>query len=445
MAELEERLKEIALKLPEIYLPSNKNEMEKWAVVACDQYSSNKEYWHDVEKITEGSPSTLNLIFPECYLDEPDAEKRIREIKRTMTEYLEKGILTKNDPSFFLVERKTASGSVRHGLIAALDLEAYDYSKGSKSLIRATEGTIEERIPPRKKIREGAPLELPHILVLIDDPHKTVIEPLITRKNSFESMYDFDLMKNGGHIRGFRVDRREDIESIVSGFEKLADRETFKKQYGSTDVLLYAMGDGNHSLATAKAVWEEIKAAATSTSEIMNHPSRWALVEIENIHDEGIVFEPIHRVLFHCTSELFFRTLKELENITYKEVPSLNEIMASLSTQASTQRIGFCDSHTTGIIEIEAPSSTIAAGSLQKVIDTLIAENNNVEVDYIHGDEETYKLGRKEGNIGLFLPAISKKTFFRTIVQDKTFPRKTFSMGEADEKRYYIECRKIIP
>ncbi len=445
MTDLQHRLEKIALKVPEIYLPSRKDKMKEWAVVACDQYSSDTGYWHEVEKIVQDNPSTLNLIFPECYLNDPDHEERIHKINTTMKSYLDKNILSKTGPAFLVVERKTASGAIRHGLIAALDLEAYDYSKNSKSLIRATEGTIEDRIPPRKKIREGAPLELPHILVLIDDPGKTVIEPLAAKEESFECVYDFDLMKNGGHVRGFKIDDKETLESIVSAFENLADKDSFKTRYGTSSVLLYAMGDGNHSLATAKAVWEDTKKKNTGSPNIMNHPARWALVEIENIHDQGIVFEPIHRVLFNCSSETFFNALSASGVFTFSKRETLDEVVSKLKEPAISQRIGYCDKNSIGIIEISDPAATIAAGSLQKAIELLIKHENGVSVDYIHGDEETFSLGTRNDNIGLFLPAISKDTFFRTIVTDKTFPRKTFSMGEADEKRYYIECRKIIP
>ncbi len=444
MTDLQKRLEKIALRLPEVYLPANKDYMKEWAVVACDQYTSDTEYWKSVEEITAGKPSTVNLIYPECYLNEADAEKRIKRINETMNTYLTNEILLKNEPAFYLVERQTISGSVRYGLIAALDLEAYDYSKGSKSLIRATEGTIEDRIPPRKRIRIDAPLELPHILVLIDDPKKTVIEPLVNKKDTFNTMYDFDLMKEGGHIRGYKIDDYNTINSIAEALEKLADEDNFMKKYGSRDVLLYAMGDGNHSLATAKAVWEEIKKNSYSDSDLMNHPARWALVEIENIHDKGIVFEPIHRVLFNCTPETFFAELTESGEYVFEEKKNLSEVLNALEDQAGSHKIGYCDVNSLGIIKISDPSATIPAGSIQKIIDHLLVSQNEITVDYIHGKDETYKLGKQKGNIGIFLPSISKNTFFRTIVKDRTFPRKTFSMGEANEKRYYIECRKII-
>ncbi len=445
MNNLETIFKKIALKAPEIYLPKKKEWMRNWAVVACDQYTSETSYWEEVGEKVSKKPSTLHLIYPECYLGESHPEERIMQINRTMEKYLKDGTLSKNEPSFFLVERKTAAGVVRHGIIAALDLEAYNYSKGSSSLIRATEGTIESRIPPRKKIREKAPLELPHILVLIDDPEKTVIEPLISNKEAFEVMYDFDLMKNGGHLKGFKVNDSKSISSIVSSLQKLADPVHFKKKYGTDDVLLYAMGDGNHSLATAKSVWEDVKKKLSTDPECMKHPSRWALVEIENIHDEGIVFEPIHRVLFNCRSDLFFKVLKESGIFHFEKKNTLNEVTSSIRDQSSSQKIGYCDRVDTGVIELNSPDSSIAAGSLQKIVENLLKLDSGISVDYIHGDEETYNLGKKKNNIGIFLPAISKDTFFRTIVKDKTFPRKTFSMGEANEKRYYVECRKIIP
>ncbi len=444
MTDLQKRMEKIALKMPEVYLPADKSAMKEWAVVACDQYTSDTDYWESVKEITKGKPSTLNLIYPECYLTEPEPEKRIAKINETMKEYLSHGVLERNDPAFYLVKRQNGkNGSFRYGLVAALDLEAYDYSKESKSLIRATEGTIEDRIPPRKRIRKDALLELPHILVLIDDPEKTVIEPLAERRGTFEKVYDFDLMKDGGHIEGYRIDDPDAVESIVAAIEKLADRESFRKKYGTSDVLLYAMGDGNHSLATAKSIWEEIKKNNPSDPDIMNHPARWALVEIENIHDDGIVFEPIHRVLFNCGEDLFLDELKKTSPVETEEKESLDEVITAIEDQESSQKIGLCSESGFKVINILKPSATITAGTVQKVIDSILERNSGVSVDYIHGNEETAKLGRQKGNIGIFLPAIDKHSFFQTIVKDKTFPRKTFSMGEANEKRYYIECRKI--
>ncbi len=445
MTNLEKRLDKLGIRMPEVYLPADSGKMQDWAVVACDQYTSDTGYWEDVQKIVGDSPSTLNLIYPECYLGEDNPENRIKKINETMESYLEKEILKRYAPAFYLVKRQNGKGGdYRWGLVAALDLEKYDYSKDSKSLIRATEGTIEDRIPPRKRIRIDASLELPHILVLIDDPDRTVIEPLAAKTSELQEIYNFELMKNGGHIEGYRIDDPETVASIAAALEKLADIDAFKNKYGSTDLLLYAMGDGNHSLATAKSVWEEIKKTNSSDPDLMNHPARWALVELENIHDEGIVFEPIHRVIFNCSRERFFNELKKYSSCRIREKSSLQEVTASLENQKPYQKIGYCDESVLGTIDIESPAATITAGSIQRVIDSILTEDKNASVDYIHGEEETGKLGRQKGNIGIFLPAIDKHSFFQTIVKDKTFPRKTFSMGEANEKRYYIECRKIV-
>ena len=445
MNDLEKRLEKLGIKVPEVYLPADTGKMKEWAVVACDQYTSDIGYWEDVKRIAGDNPSTLNLIYPECYLGEEHPEERINRINDTMYRYLDEGIVKKYDPAFYLVKRQNGKrDTYRWGLIAALDLEKYDYSKDSKSLIRATEGTIEDRIPPRKKIRINAPLELPHIIVLIDDPEKTVIEPLTQKTSDFKEIYNFELMKDGGNIEGYLIDDPQTITSIIDALEGLADIEAFKEKFNSSDLLLYAMGDGNHSLATAKSVWEEIKKNNPSDPDIMNHPARWALVELENIHEDGIVFEPIHRVLFNCSRDIFFKELEKYSSCRIKAEDSPDKVISSLKSQEPHQKIGYCDESTLGTIEIESPSATITAGSIQKVIDTILAENKDVSVDYIHGKEETEKLGRQKGNIGIFLPAIDKHTFFQTIVTDKTFPRKTFSMGEANEKRYYIESRKII-
>jgi hypothetical protein len=443
MKTVDERLEKIGIKVPRILMPGKNVALDKWAVVACDQYTSELDYWEDVENFIGEAPSTLNLVYPECYLEEKDPEKRISQINQNMDIYLNNGILIENEPAFFLIKRSTGSGPPRHGLIVALDLEAYDYSKDSTSLIRATEGTIVDRIPPRKKIRINAPVELPHILVLIDDPQKKVIEPLLKNRNNLEQVYDFDLMKGSGHITGYKIVDPDQIEGVISGLETLADPEIFRKKYSVEDVLLYAMGDGNHSLATAKATWEE-KKLALSGEELLNHPSRWALVEIENIYDEGIIFEPIHRVLFNYNKEFFFNEIERISNYRFEDLDSVDEIMEKIKSQNSKeQKIGYCDSEKMGIINIENPSATIPAGTIQKIIDSYVVKDQNSHVDYIHGENVTHSLGIKNNNCGIFLPPVDKNDFFRTVVMDSAFPRKTFSMGEAHEKRFYIESRRI--
>jgi len=443
MNNFNKRMEKLGIKIPRILMPGNNIDMTKWAVVACDQYTSELDYWEDVENLVGDSPSTLNLIYPECYLEESNPEERIKNINLNMENYLKEGILIENEPAFFLVKRSTGSGTPRYGLMVALDLEAYDYSKDSKSLIRATEGTIVDRIPPRKKIRINAPVELPHILVLIDDPEKLVIEPLRAKLNSLEKIYDFDLMEKSGHISGYKITESSLIEGIISGLENLSDIDNFRNKYSKEDVLLYAMGDGNHSLATAKATWEEIKNNYDG-NDVMMQPARWALVELENIYDEGITFEPIHRVIFNIDKNKFFDEIEQTSAYKFETQRSIEKILLEIdNNNDGEQKIGYCDSDKMGVITIKNPSATIPAGTIQKVIDSYLEKDKKSYVDYIHGEDVTLNLGVKDNNCGIFLPPVDKNDFFRTVVMDSAFPRKTFSMGEAHEKRFYIESRHI--
>jgi hypothetical protein len=434
------------LAAPNILIPRKQYNLKKWAVVACDQYTSEPGYWEKTAAYVGEAPSTLNLVFPEVYLGK-DTNARINSINKKMAEYLDSGIFDTFEESFFLVHRKTpVNPEGRWGLIAALDLEQYDYAKGSKSLIRATEGTILDRIPPRKQIRRDAPLELPHILVLIDDKDLRVIEPLSARRNELEIVYTTELMNNGGSITAYRIHSDEDFKQITDALHRLADPQAFFEKYGSNDVLLYAMGDGNHSLATAKSCWEDIKKQAQfQESALEKHPARYALVEIENIFDPGIVFEPIHRVLFNCKKNKLFDILsRHCSGYHVKEAVSIEEMM-NLVESSTEQAFGYADSKGTEVVFIKNPESEITAGTLQAAIDEYLLLNPITTIDYTHGTEATYELVKKSGNSALFLPAISKSDFFPAIINDGALPRKTFSMGEADEKRYYIEARRIIP
>ena|SRR5690554_344934 len=430
-----EKMKGVGVGTPDILVPKKGIDLHKWAVVACDQYTSEQDYWKRVESYVGDSPSTLHLIFPEAYLEEPDPQKRIDSINKAMATYLAQGLFTTFPESFFLVHRTTGKGPGRWGLIVSLDLEQYDYSKDSRTLIRATEGTIVSRIPPRKLIRKDAPLELPHILVLISDEARSVIEPLIAQQSSLPLVYDTDLMEHGGHIRAFQI-HGEQLEQVATAFESLhasLDRE---------NPLLFAMGDGNHSLATAKSCWEDLK-KTLSPEELQNHPARYALVELENIFDPGLVFEPIHRVLFSITKEDFIEELgRHCDGFTETTVSSINMVNTLIEKKDGVQRFGYADSNGLSVFNLKNPAATIPAGTLQSVIDALL-KNKNSTVDYIHGDDVTMDLGSREGNIGLFLPAIDKGTFFDTIIADGALPRKTFSIEEAHEKRFYMEARKI--
>lgn len=431
----------IAMQVPDIYLPRPGVDLNKWAVIACDQFTSQPEYWHKVEEIVGKAPSTLNMIFPEVYLDKPGANERIQHIQQTMQEYLLSGLLTPYAGMVY-VERQVA-GKLRRGLVAALDLEHYDYNKGSRSLIRATEGTIIERLPPRIRIREGAKLELPHILVLIDDPNRTVIEPVEKSKAHLKELYDFELMEGSGHLNGYLVNDSATESRIIDALEQLAKPQIFAAKYGvgrDQPVLLFAMGDGNHSLATAKAIWEKNK-----TKVGMDHPSRYALVEIENVHDEGLEFAPIHRVIFGLKQDIF-STMQGYYGSGYTSTACKNQTEMISRVEQSTdlpQIIGVISAQGYGVVEIANPSSNLPVGTLQSFLDEFLKNGGAEKVDYVHGEEVVFKLGRQPGNIAFLLPGMDKSDLFKTVILDGALPRKTFSMGEAFEKRFYMECRKI--
>lgn len=419
---------DIGLHVPEIMLPSENVDLTVWSVVACDQFTSQPEYWEDVKRITEGKPSAFHLTLPEIYLKDENVENRIKAINKTMEDYNEKGVLKTQRPGFILVDRKTCRKKSRKGLIVAVDLEKYDFSVGSTSLIRATEGTVIDRLPPRVKIRENALLELPHIIMLIDDPSKTVIEPLIDQKERFEKVYDFELMKNGGHITGWRIEDEGTIASIAEAMKKLAQKNN----------LLFAVGDGNHSLASAKVHWENVKRTCGLDSKD-SHPARYALAEVVNVHDEGIEFEPIHRIIFNVDVKLIF---KEMEDAGVEIIPNKGLESAAAGFD-NKQVVPFISEGVKGLLLFNNPVSAIAVGSLQAVIDKLCQKYPDMEVDYIHGNDVVTELGSRKGNIGFYLPAMDKNDLFKTVIKDGVLPRKTFSMGEAEEKRYYLECRKI--
>lgn len=434
---------DIGIQVPQVYLPNPGTDLTKWAVIACDQFTSEPEYWHDVEKIVGDAPSTLNLTFPEVHLEKPGGEERIKNVQAAMQKYLQAGILQPRN-GFIYLER-TIAGRTRKGLILCLDLECYDYTKGSSSLIRATEGTIVDRLPPRIKIREGAKLELPHILVLIDDPNHTVLEPLTDAKSKLEKLYDFDLMLDSGHLAGYAVNQ-EFENRVVEALRGLAKPETFAAKYGigkAEPVLLFAMGDGNHSLATAKAIWEKMKPQVG-----MDHPARYAMVEIENVHDEGLEFESIQRVLFGLKKDLFKEFEKTLgANFTYKPVASAAEMVKAVDASRADgqkQAIGLVGGGKDfGVIEIANASSNLPVGTIQAFLDPFMKEGGAEKIDYVHGADVTVKLGSQPNNAGFYLPGMHKSDLFKTVILDGALPRKTFSMGEAREKRFYMEARKI--
>lgn len=417
----------------EFMLPAKNVDLAKWPVVACDQYTSEPEYWAETAKITGKEPSTLNLIYPEAYLNEDAGRKaaRISAISAAMKEYAAKNILVPLEPCVIYVDRKTSHAASRKGLVMAVDLDKYDFGKGSQSPIRATEKTVVERIPPRLAIREKASIELSHIMLLIDDPERTVIEPVAAESGKFEKLYDVELMQKGGHIKGFKVSDKKALSRVFASLEKLADKASFAGKYGvgaDKGVLLFAVGDGNHSLATAKTHWENVK-KYLNPNDITGHPARYAMVEVVNVHDEGLKFEPIHRVVFNVKPEELLAAFRE-----YAGKPSAGK----------RHVIRYVSKAGNGEISVSNPRFNLEVGTLQDFLDKYAAEHKGAEIDYIHGDDVVRKLSSKDGNIGFYLSAMDKSELFRTVILDGTLPRKTFSMGEAEEKRYYMECRKIV-
>jgi hypothetical protein len=432
----------IGVQIPQVLLPRQDISLHQWSVIACDQFTSQPEYWQQVENLVQKTPSTYRITLPEIYLEQPGLDARIRHIRAHMREYLDHGIFEPYEGLVY-VER-TIGGKTRRGLLLALDLECYDYHKGSSSLIRATEGTILERIPPRLRIREGAPLELPHILVLIDDPQGTVIEPIGQAKDKLIKRYDFNLMLDSGHLAGYLVTDPTLEQAAIRALQALADPQGFGRKYEvgpENKVLLFAMGDGNHSLATAKAYWEKLKPQVG-----MDHPARYALVEIENLHDEALIFEPIHRVLFNVKKDLqpamwdYFRG----SLCSYYTVEDQAAMLTHVEHNPNPgQTIGVIDSQHYALIELKDTGSNLPVGSLQGFLDAFLKDGGAERIDYVHGAEVVCSLGVKPGNIGFYLPAMPKSDLFKTVILDGALPRKTFSMGEAREKRFYLECRKI--
>ncbi len=430
---------EIALHVPTLLLPRADVPLETWAVIACDQFTSQPEYWEEVRRGVGAAPSSLHLVFPEIYLDSANREEVITGINQRMQEYLADGVLVEQRPGFMLVERNVGRASTRKGLIVALDLEQYDYRDGTQKLIRTTEGTDESRLPPRIQVRQEASLETPHIMVLIDDPQRTVIEPLFLK--DLEEAYDVELMLGGGRVRGWRVDDGQLIDEVATHIACLSRGEP---------PMAYAMGDGNHSFATARAVWEQLKAEAEDESLVMNHPARHAIVELVNVHDEGLEFAPIHRAVFGVEVD---DLLAELEancaglGFSRQTFPDRDAWETACQQAAASEghHIPYINGAERGLFSIAKPDFQLEVASLQVFLDRYLDAHSLASLDYIHGEEALEKLAAAPASIGFFLPVMDKHDLFETIVIDGATPRKTFSLGEAEEKRYYLECRRLAP
>lgn len=400
------------VRVPHILLPKKGTDMTAYAVIACDQFTSQRSYWDDLKKMVGDKPSTLHMIFPEAYLETSNGDEYIKNINQNIRKYLSDGVLEDIGPCFVLVERITSYGTRRLGLMLSIDLEDYSYCKGVKCSIKASEATIVERIPPRLKIRKDAPIELPHTLVLFDDPLKTIVEPLYAKRDQLPLLYDFELNQEGGHIRGYRID---DTKKVISLFEDLYKR--------NNKGLSFIVGDGNHSLATAKEHWKQIK-VHLSAKERENHPARFALVEANNVYDEGIVFEPIHRILFNVNPN-FEKKLMEIccgsvvECYIFDGINGKKPIKTPLNA-AETYKL------------------------IQSTIDDYLKENQNSTIDFIHDESSLISIAKSNTNsVAIKMPALGKNDIFAFVSKDAVLPRKSFSMGHASEKRYYLEAKSI--
>ncbi|KAF0112086.1 MAG: hypothetical protein FD147_353 [Chloroflexi bacterium] len=432
----------IGIQIPDLLLPNPTINLQKWSVIACDQFTSQPDYWNQVAEYVGAGPSTYHMILPEIFLGKPEETARVQSTQEKMREYLKSGVLVPHEGMIY-VERYV-DGLTRRGLMVALDLEKYDFSTGSQSLIRATEGTILDRLPPRIKIREHAALELPHILVLIDDPEDLVIGSVETAKFSLPLAYDFDLMQSSGHLTGRYVNDVTLENKVIQGLEKLADPDVFCSKYGvgkESSALLFAVGDGNHSLATAKSIWEKLKPNVN-----MDHPGRYALVEIENVHDKGLAFKPIHRVLFNIKADPAQALHKhfglDVSSIAVKDENEMKDIVNTHLIKC--HRFGLVTMNGFQVVTVRNPKSNLPVGTLQVFLDAWLKSGWAGQIDYVHGDNVVCELGSKRDNAGFYLAGMPKNDLFKTVLLDGSLPRKTFSMGEAHEKRFYLESRKIV-
>lgn len=408
----------------DILLPSDGVYLPAWAVVACDQYTSQPEYWLSADARVTDKPSTLRIVLPEIHLKQ--AEERIPVINKTMHDYLNQGVLrTAVQGGFVLTERSTTSGD-RIGLVVKVDLECYDYTPGSSSLIRATEGTILSRIPPRVAIRKDAPIETSHVMLLMDDVMHSVVEPIHAARKDLPMLYDFPLMMKGGHLRGWAVTDSEHLSMIYNALAVLKQRSE----------PLFCVGDGNHSLATAKTIWDETK-KTLSPSEQEVHPARYALVEIENIHDDALSFEPIHRLVKGVNPHAL---MQDWTIYCHDHGMDLSE--APSAPVEHSFRVVYSGTEADAVVS--PPDGALPVGTLQNYLDDFLKRHAQAEIDYIHGEDALRTLCQEPNTIGFIVPGIDKSTLFPAVARDGALPRKTFSMGEAHEKRYYMECRKIV-
>lgn len=431
------RLERLGLRIPELLLPQPGVRLDRWSVVACDQYTSDQAYWDQVQAVVGDSPSALRLVLPEIYLERPDVPARVAKIHAHMQDYLQQEVLVSKGECLVYVRRTTAHSGTREGLLVAVDLERYDYSPGSKSLIRATEGTIVERIPPRLAVRSQAPLELPHIMVLLEDPERQLIEGLGTRCGEFENLYDVELMQGGGRLQGYRIDKPSDIEGLLSRMEALHERA--KQNQQTAEPLLWAMGDGNHSLATAKANWEQVKRA--TNGQVTDHPARFALVELVNVYSPGLFFEPIHRAIFTSQTVEFAEALRADATVANLSPIGESALKALLAGPEGQDQAGYFDGKSFSVVHFK-PTHELPPALVDGIFRRFAEKAKDARIDFIHGWDDTKKLAGSSAAV-FFVPVLGRDRLFSHVGQNGPLPRKAFSMGHAEEKRYYMEARRI--
>ena len=407
------------VKIPKILLPKADVDKSKWSVIACDQFTSQPNYWAKLDKFVGDAPSTLRIIFPEVYLESKDKQERIKIINANMRKYLQEGLLEEFE-GFILVERNTPDGQKRLGLVIAVDLEDYEYTPQNNALIKATEKTVVERLPARIEVRKGACIESPHIMMLMDD-RKGIIENLYATKEQFELAYDFTLNMGGGSIKGYKI---KDCKGIIDALNGLLDKDTLKEKYGSDKPILFAVGDGNHSLATAKECWNNIK-KTLSKDELDTHPARYALCELVNLHDKSLQFQPIHRAVFGVGEEFVEYMAGEL---------------AELGGESKV-KVVYADK--TYYWQVSSNASD-AIADLQQLMDEYNKSHKDMIIDYIHGNEHLLSVAKEKNAVAVFMPCLEKDGLFDYVVRRGVLPRKSFSMGHAEDKRYYLECRVIM-
>lgn len=426
--ELRESLARFGVEVPAISLPTGGVDLERWAVLACDQHTSEPDYWEKVQRYVGNAPSALHCIIPEAYLESDDVNERVGRAKDSMRQFMYDGTLEHAADAFMLVHRTLSDGSVRDGLIVALDLEMYDYNAGAATLIRATEHTIVDRIPPRMMIRDGAPLELPHVLVMVDDPEGLLIEPLAGKRNELPTAYSTSLMFGGGSVEGSLVSEETDLDRISEALSVLADPERFYSRYGTETPILFPVGDGNHSLAAAKQYWQQRKAGGADKDD----PARYAMVELVNLHGSGLPFKPIHRTVVGKSAE---DTSRALEQAGFTSVGPFDRGEHTADPEGSQLRL-----HSGAGTQLYqgARGDTLAVAEVDMALEQLQPS----KVDYVHG-RDAIDAAVARGEAVIELPPLARDKLLPTVIEHGALPRKAFSLGRAEDKRYYLEARRL--